>query len=62
MTKKPQNKPISQKPKDETYKITYKTPAWMRDFLDDKGIEADCSLSKGLPQNKMLKVFMCVCV
>ena len=45
MTKKNQIKQSSQKPKDDLYKITCRTPAWMREFLADHGLEGEFSLS-----------------
>jgi len=46
MDKKQYGKRTSKKPKDDTCRVTYRMPEWMREFLADKGIEGEFNLSK----------------
>ncbi len=45
MTKKKLARPVSRKPRDDTCKVTGRLPEWMREYLADKGIEAQFSPS-----------------
>lgn len=46
MAKKQHNKQSSKKSKDDICRVTDRMPEWMREFLADKGIQGEFSLSK----------------
>jgi len=55
MTKKRQSKQSIQKPKEVMYRINYRMPAWMREFLADQGIEEEFSVRE-LSKDQLLAI------
>ena len=46
MAKKRNSKQSSSKPRDDVRRVTGRMPEWMQEYLSDKGIEGEFSLSK----------------